>query len=74
MAFYAEIKYIIIFPGMLFLTTYYRVQGLTITTFSLNSLDIPCYSVSYSRASLILVSFIWLVIGNHINVMEYGLK
>lgn len=59
---------------MLFLTIHYRVQGLANITFSLNALELPCYSVSYSKASLISVSFTWLVIGNHKNVMEYGLK
>lgn len=44
MAFCAELKYIIIFPGMLFLTTHYSVQRLTNTTFSLNSLELLCYS------------------------------
>lgn len=40
----AELKYIIIFPSLLFLTTHYRVQGLANMTFSLNSLELLCYS------------------------------
>lgn len=41
--FCAELKYIIIFPSMLFLTTHYRVHGLANMTFSLNSLESLCY-------------------------------
>lgn len=45
-AFGVELKYIIIFPSMLFLTTQYRVEGLANTAFSLHSLELLCYSLS----------------------------